>query len=240
MGTLRISTANCRVDAAFAAAHAGAAPGDYVLLTVSDTGCGMDAAMQATIFEPFFTTKDKRKGTGLGLSTVYGIVKQSGGNIWVYSEKGKGTTFKTYFPVSPEKTVQQEPPAKAGDLPRGSETILVAEDNEMVRSLARAILEKHGYRVLVAANGGEALQALAGHADPIDLLLTDVVMPDMNGKELFARVSRIRPKLRVLFMSGYTQNVIAHHGILDEGVSFIQKPFTVQALTAKVREVLAR
>jgi PAS domain S-box-containing protein len=238
-GSLVIEVAHAALDEQYCNAHAGVTPGRYVQLTVSDTGQGMDEETRTHIFEPFFTTKGKL-GTGLGLSTVYGIVKQHGGHIWVYSEKGKGTTFKTYLPASPEETVRWEPPAKAKDLPRGSETILVAEDNEMVRSLARAILEKQGYRVLVAANGREALQALADHAGQIDLLLTDVVMPDMNGKELFERVSQTHPGLRVLFMSGYTENVIAHHGVLDEGVSFIQKPFTVQALTGKVREVLLR
>jgi len=238
-GSLVIEVSQAVLDDQYCSAHTGVTPGRYVQLTVSDTGQGMDEQTREHIFEPFFTTKGKL-GTGLGLSTVYGIIKQHGGHIWVYSEQGKGTTFKMYLPASPEETVRQGLPAKAQDLQRGSETILVTEDNEMVRSLARAILEKHGYRVLVAANGGEALQALADHAGQIDLLLTDVVMPDMNGKELFERVSRTHPGLRVLFMSGYTENVIAHRGVLDEGVSFIQKPFTVQALTGKVREVLLR
>ncbi len=238
-GSLTIEVSHAELDEQYCNAQTGLTPGRYVQLTVSDTGQGMDEETRARIFEPFFTTKGKL-GTGLGLSTVYGIVKQHGGNIWVYSEKGKGTILKTYLPASPEGAGRREPPAKAGDLSRGSETILVVEDNEMVRSLARAILEKQGYRVLVAADGGEALQALAEHAGHIDLLLTDVIMPDMNGKELFARVSRIRPELKVLFMSGYAENVIAHHGVLDEGVSFIQKPFTVLTLTAKVREILSR
>ncbi len=238
-GSLVIEVSHAVLEEQYCNAHTGVTPGRYVQLTVSDTGQGMDERIREHIFEPFFTTKGKL-GTGLGLSTVYGIIKQHGGHIWVYSEQGKGTTFKMYLPASLEETVRQGPPAKAQDLPRGSETILVAEDNEMVRSLARAILEKQGYRVLVAANGGEALQALTDHAGQIDLLLTDVVMPDMNGKELFERVSQTHPGLRVLFMSGYTENVIAHHGVLDEGVSFIQKPFTVQALTGKVREVLLR
>ncbi len=236
-GRLTIEVADAELDEEYCRTHAGVTPGRYVQLTVSDTGQGMDEEIRAHMFEPFFTTKGKL-GTGLGLATVYGIVKQHGGNIWVYSEKGRGTTFKTYLPAAAEGAVRPPPPAQTGDLLRGTETILVVEDDAMVRSLARTILARQGYQVLVAASGAEALRTLAEHADPVDLLLTDVVMPDMNGKELFAQVSEIRPGLRVLFMSGYTANVIAHHGVLDEGLSFLQKPFTVQALTAKVREIL--
>ncbi|MHB8772169.1 MAG: PAS domain S-box protein [Syntrophales bacterium] len=236
-GHLTIEVAHAELDDQYCRIHTGVTPGRYVQLTVSDTGQGMDEETRAHMFEPFFTTKGKL-GTGLGLATVYGIVKQHGGNIWVYSEKGRGTTFKTYLPASSEGAAREPLPAQTGDLLRGSETVLVVEDNAMVRSLARAILAKQGYRVLIAANGTEALRALAEHAGKIDLLLTDVVMPDMNGKELFARTAQARPGIRVLFMSGYTANVIAHHGVLDEGVSFIQKPFTVHALTAKVREIL--
>jgi two-component system cell cycle sensor histidine kinase/response regulator CckA len=235
---LTIQTALVELDDGYMAEHAGVQAGQFVMLAVSDTGCGMDQEVREHIFEPFYITKGEQ-GTGLGLATVYGIVKQHGGSIWVYSEPGKGTTFKVYLPVVEEAPVEMNTgEAPAGDL-HGSETILLAEDNEQVRELAYDILRRMGYVLLVAQNGAEALSLLASHNGPVDLLLTDVVMPDMNGKELYTQVAEKRPGIRVLYMSGYTDNVIAHRGVLDEGVQFIQKPFTVQGLAAKVREVLA-
>lgn len=236
-GCLTIETASANLDEDYAAKHQGVRPGAYVMLAVSDTGCGMDDETREHAFEPFFSTKGEQ-GTGLGLATVYGIVKQHGGNIWVYSELDKGTTFKIYLPVSEEARVEEKTCDKIATDLKGSETILLVEDDEQVRDLARAILRRQGYTVLVAENGLKALTVLASHDDPVQLLLTDVVMPEMNGKELFIKAAEKYPGLKVLYMSGYTANVIAHRGALEEGIAFIQKPFTVQALTAKVREVL--
>lgn len=237
-GKLTIETANFEVDRDYASRHVGLAPGSYVMLAVSDTGCGMDQETKARIFEPFFTTKEKGKGTGLGLSTVYGIVTQSGGNIWVYSEPGTGTVFKVYLPqlqeeIAPPQKVEAETTA-----PRGSETILLVEDEDVVRGLARQILEQAGYRVLDASGGEEAIRLCKERMEPIDLLLTDVVMPETSGKEIAQRLTQLRPATRVLFMSGYTDEAIVHHGVLDSDVEFIQKPFTPVALARKVREVL--
>lgn len=236
-GSLLIEVGHAQLDAEYCKTHTGVVPGHYIQLTVSDTGEGMDDEVLTHIFEPFYTTKGKL-GTGLGLATVYGIVKQHKGNIWVYSEPGRGTTFKVYLPSSREKAVDLVGQNEASP-PGGAETILVVEDSAMVMNLARAILEKRGYRVLVAASGAEAIRVLEEYRDAVHLLLTDVIMPDINGKELYDRVSPLYPALKVLFMSGYTQNVIAHHGVLDKGVFFIQKPFTVQGLTVKVREILS-
>jgi CheY-like chemotaxis protein len=208
------------------------------MLAVSDTGCGMSLDIKARIFEPFFTTKDKGRGTGLGLSTVYGIVKQSGGNIWVYSEPNRGTTIKVYLP---QLGGDEEPAERLGvetAVPRGTETILLVEDEDVVRGLARQILEQTGYNVLDACCGEEALSLCEEHGEPIHLLLTDVVMPDTSGKELAQRLTSLRPETRVLYMSGYTDDAIVHHGVLDSNVEFIQKPFTPVALARKVREVL--
>jgi PAS domain S-box-containing protein len=237
-GNLIIETAPVALDSEYAGKHVGFVPGNYVMLAVSDTGAGMDAATQARIFDPFFTTKEKGKGTGLGLSTVYGIIKQSGGNISVYSEPGRGTTFKVYFPevASTSKKAEVmtvEPPA-----PLGSETILLVEDEDVVRGLARKILEQAGYHVLEANRGEEALRLFLEQAEPIDLLLTDVVMPETSGKEVADRLSHKQPGLRVLFMSGYTDEAIVHHGVLDANIEFIQKPFTPAALAQKVRQML--
>lgn len=240
-GRVTIETANFTLDHRIASKHVAVTPGEYVMLAVSDTGSGMDQETQARIFEPFFTTKEVGKGTGLGLSTVYGIVKQSGGNIWVYSEPGMGTVFKVYLPRIDDTIVsmiaKQEQEANA---PRGTETILLVEDEEIVRGLTRKILMQAGYNVLDAKSGHEALRLCHTHAGPIDLLLTDVVMPEISGKEVADRLLQLRPATRVLFMSGYTGEAIVQHGVLDANVKFIQKPFTWVALTKKVREVLNR
>lgn len=237
-GDLTIETENVELDAEYGGKHMGVAPGQYVRLAVSDTGEGMSEEVRQRIFEPFFTTKEKGKGTGLGLSTVYGIVKQSGGNIWVYSEPGKGTTFKVYLPRVESKTHDSGKtvvePAPLG----GSETILLVEDEDVVRGLARRILEQAGYSVVAASRGDEALRYCEEHAAEVDLLLTDVVMPEMSGKELADQLKLQSPELKMLFMSGYTDESIVHHGVLDSRVEFIQKPFTPKALVRKVREVL--
>jgi PAS domain S-box-containing protein len=239
-GRLTIETANVTLDEAYARLHAPVQPGDYTMLAITDTGVGMDSDTQSHIFEPFFTTKGP-KGTGLGLSTVYGIVKQSGGYIWVYSEPGKGTSFKVYMPHATAEEVQAvEQPAATAAAPADTahETILVVEDEVNLRRLTRQFLENQGYTVLEAADGAAAVQICVAHQGIIHLLLTDVIMPGMNGRELAQRVSEIRPNMRVLYMSGYTENAIGHNGTLDAGITLLQKPFTLHALKAKVREVL--
>ncbi len=240
-GKLTIETANVTLDANYARFHAPVKPGDYVMLAISDTGVGMDADTQAHIFEPFYTTKGL-KGTGLGLSTVYGIVKQSEGYIWLYSEAGKGTSFKIYLPrfsATGEALATQPALAAEADQPSpGHETILLVEDEENLRRLARQYLENQGYNVIDAPDGSNAIQISLAHKGPIHLLLTDVIMPGMNGRELANKVSPTRPEMRVLYMSGYTENHIGHNGTLDEGITLLQKPFTLPALKAKVREML--
>jgi two-component system cell cycle sensor histidine kinase/response regulator CckA len=237
-GRLTIETADADLDEAYAQRHAAVRPGHYAMVAVSDTGIGMDAATQARIFEPFFTTKEKGKGTGLGLSTAYGIVKQSGGYIWVYSEPGHGTTFKVYLPSVMESSAVREARARAADAGKGSETILLVEDEQSVRTLSRRILEVRGYRVLEAARGAEALELVRATADPIHLVLTDLVMPDMSGSELASRVVALRPAVRVLYMSGYTDDGVIHNGLLEQGGAFLQKPFTPEVLARKVRKTL--
>ena len=241
-GRVTIETANVALDDQFAVKkHVSVKPGEYVMLAVSDTGSGMDQETQARIFEPFFTTKEVGKGTGLGLSTVYGIVKQSGGNIWVYSEQGLGTVFKVYLPRIDDATASTiARQSQETSAPRGTETILLVEDEDVVRGLTRKILMQAGYNVLDAKGGDEAIRLCHAHAGPIDLLLTDVVMPEVSGKEVADRLLELRPSIRVLYMSGYTDEAIVQHGVLDANVKFIQKPFTWVGLTRKVREVLNR
>jgi len=237
-GKLTIETANVELDKEYARRHVAVTPGRYVMLSVSDTGVGMAKEVQEKIFEPFFTTKEKGMGTGLGLSTVYGIVKQSGGNIWVYSEPGQGTTFKIYLPRVNEPVEEIGKKALIEEVPTGNETILVVEDDEEVRKLAVRILEKQGYRVFMAKQGNDALSLCEKHDEPIHLIVTDVVMPGMSGRKLAERLKETHPEMKVLYMSGYTDNAIVHHGVLEPGIQFLQKPFTVESLSRKVREVL--
>jgi len=237
-GKITIETANVELDEEYCRLHMAVQPGAYIMLAVSDTGIGMDKETQSRIFEPFFSTKEEGKGTGLGLSTVYGIVKQSFGNIWVYTEPGHGTTFKIYFPRIEEATEAREKEEASEKIFRGSETILLVEDEEMVRDLAYKVLAEMGYTVLAASNGEEALQICERHKGPIHLMLTDVVMPKMSGKELAESSVRRHPELKVLYMSGYTDNSVIRNGMLEPGVNFVQKPFTPLSLTKKVREVL--
>jgi two-component system cell cycle sensor histidine kinase/response regulator CckA len=237
-GKLTIETKNVYLDEAYARGHATVTPGLYVMLAVSDTGHGMDAQTMEHIFEPFFTTKEQGKGTGLGLSTVFGIVKQSGGNIWVYSEPGHGTTFKVYFPAIAEEGDSIEPDVATPEVPRGTETILVVEDEEAVRFLLQAILEDEGYKVLAATSGVGALNVCKEHEGPIHLVMTDVVMPEMSGRQLVERLTGRCGDAKVLYMSGYTDNAIVHHRVLEPGVEFLQKPFTPDAVVRKVRDVL--
>ena len=237
-GRLAIETANVELDGSYGESHVPVQPGSYVLLAVSDTGVGMDSATKARIFEPFFTTKEPGHGTGLGLATVYGIVKQSGGYIWVYSEPGHGTTFKVYLPRVAGVAELAEPAPSAAIHTRGSETVLLVEDQEDVRRLARRVLEGRGYTVLAASNGDEALDVVAQYPHRIHVLVTDVVVPGVNGRELARRVTASRSDVKVLFVSGYTGEAVHQRGLLEPGVAFLQKPFTADVLARKVREVL--
>ena len=237
-GKLVLETSNVECDEDYCASHPGAQPGSYVMLALSDNGGGMDAETQSHIFEPFFTTKAKDKGTGLGLATVYGIVKQSGGHIWVYSEPGIGTTFKVYLPRVEEKGAAVPLPPRFEEQAAVTETILLVEDEEHLRELAREFLEQRGYRVLEARNGAEALEAAGCHLGPIHLLVTDIVMPGMRGRELAEKLYASRPQMSVLFVSGYTDGGIAQSGELAPGAAFLEKPFTSDSLARKVRQVL--
>jgi PAS domain S-box-containing protein len=240
-GKLTIETANVTLDESYTHFHSAVKPGEYVMIAISDTGLGMDSETQSHIFEPFYTTKGT-KGTGLGLSTVYGIVKQSEGYVWLYSEPNKGTTFKIYLPrvSAAHDPVSLKPTLPTFEAARGHETILLVEDEITLRELARQSLEKQGYTVIAAADGAAAIEISYSHKGPIHLLLTDVIMPGMNGRELANQLAQPRPEMKVLYMSGYTENAIGHNGTLDAGISLLQKPFTLSALSAKVREVLDR
>ncbi|HEX2659907.1 MAG TPA: ATP-binding protein, partial [Polyangia bacterium] len=236
-GTLTIETANVELGEDYAATHPEVAAGRYVMMSVSDTGVGMDAATISHIFEPFFTTKSAAKGTGLGLATCYGIVKQSGGSIWVYSEPGRGTTFKVYFPAVTD-TAPSAPAPTAIAVPAGRETLLVVEDDEMVRRLAVRVLRGKGYLVHETGDPLQALEMFDAAAPPVDMLVADVVMAGLSGKDLADRLRAKRPDLKVLYTSGYTENTIVHHGVVDAGVNFLPKPYVPDELARRVREAL--
>jgi len=236
-GKLTMETADVFLDEDYAKRHLGVTPGPHVLLAISDTGKGIDKVTQARVFEPFFTTKEKGKGTGLGLSTVFGIVKQSGGSIWLYSEPGRGTTFKVYLP-SVDRPKDSLLPVEAPGILRGNETILLIEDDDQVRVVTGSILRSCGYQVIEARGAADALLSSETRFAPIDLLLTDVIMPELSGPELAKRLAPTRPEMKVLFMSGYTDASIVRHGMLSASMSFLAKPITVATLTVKVREVL--
>jgi PAS domain S-box-containing protein len=235
-GRILVETSAATLDDTYAKTHMGVNPGEYVMIAVSDDGVGMDVETRRRIFEPFFTTKERGKGTGLGLATVYGIVKQAGGDIWVYSEPGHGTTFKLYFPKVREPATDLRDDGIAA--PHGAETILVVEDEQGVRELTTKMLERLGYRVLAAASGAHALEIARTHAGQIALAVTDVVMPNMSGAQLAAELREVQPDIKVVFISGYTENAISQHGVLDEGVAFLAKPFSRESLARKMREIL--
>ncbi|HET7287363.1 MAG TPA: ATP-binding protein, partial [Pyrinomonadaceae bacterium] len=238
-GKLSIETSNIYLDESYAREHVSVVPGEYVMLAISDTGCGMDEETRQQIFEPFFTTKEPGKGTGLGLSMVYGIVRQSGGNIWVYSEEGTGTTFKIYFPRVTAEAQEYKRTNGSAEMPTGCETILLVEDAALVRTLARQVLETAGYYVLEAESAEAALKVCESiNGTRIDLLLTDVVMPGMSGNDMSKILLARQPDMPVLYMSGYTDDAIVQHGVLEPGINFLQKPFSPGALALKVREVL--
>ena len=237
VGTITIETRNRVLDEDYCAVHAGFKPGAYVMLAVSDDGCGMDKQTLQNAFEPFFTTKEVGEGTGLGLATVYGIVKQNEGFINVYSEPGMGTTFRLYLPKS-EQVLEDTTSAADAPIATGTETVLVVEDEATILDLIKSVLEHNGYTVLTAQKPSQALEQALGHPGDIHLLITDVVMPEMNGKELKERLIQVRPAIKVLYMSGYTSNVIMHRGVLENNVHFMQKPFSIRGLTDKVRSVL--
>jgi PAS domain S-box-containing protein len=238
VGKITIETGTMSFDEDYCDDHPGFLQGDYVLLAVSDNGCGMDKETLDKLFEPFFTTKDMGKGTGLGLSMVYGIVKQNNGFINVYSESGKGTAFRIYLPRH-RGMISDIPPEKVRHIPKAQgETVLIVEDESAILELGLAMLEKLGYKVLTAGTPGEAMELAGAHPQTVDLLITDVVMPQMNGRDLAGRIAAHFPLIKILFMSGYTANVIAHHGVLDEGVNFLQKPFSVHELAVKIRQAL--
>jgi CheY-like chemotaxis protein len=240
-GRLTIEASNVEIGADVPHPPTVVAPGKYVMLAVTDNGCGMNEETKAHIFEPFFTTKEKGKGTGLGLATVYGIVKQSGGYIWVYSEPGIGTTFKIYLPRIDEEEASSGAVGDADAIisPRGSEVILLVEDEKGVRDLTREYLEMSGYTVLDATDGGSALEVANAHIGPIHALITDVVMPGVSGRELSERIVQLRPGIKILYMSGYTDQSVFRNGILDKGAELLQKPFGMSTLASKLREILS-
>ena len=243
-GRLAIETTRIDLDQAYCRRHVGTSPGPHVMLTMTDTGIGMDVETQARIFEPFFTTKEAGRGTGLGLATVYGIVRRAGGSIWVYSEPGRGTVFRTYLPQAEgeRKTAEAARPAETapGVVPTGTETILLVEDEEALRALARELLESLGYTVLEARHGAEALELSAAHGGHIDLLMTDQVMPHIDGQELATRLAAERPETRVLFVSGYAEDDTTRGKLPESRVGFLQKPYTAAALGATIRRLLDR
>jgi two-component system, cell cycle sensor histidine kinase and response regulator CckA len=240
-GTLTIETANVQLDESYVRTHLGVTPGEFVMVAVSDTGQGMDAETRRRIFEPFFTTKERGRGTGLGLATVYGIVKQAGGDIFVYSEPGRGSTFKLYFPRVSEPVTETAGgvPAHDGASSR-AETILLVEDERAVRELTLKMLQQLGYAVLVAESADDAMRVSEAHRGELSLLLTDVVMPGLSGRQLADALILVRPGIKVLFLSGYTENTVVHHGVLESGVDFLPKPFSREVLGKKLREILAR
>ena len=237
-GQLTIATQNTELDAAYAERYPEVQAGAYVCVTVSDTGLGMAEATKARIFEPFFTTKDVGKGTGLGLAMVYGFVKQSGGHVDVFSEVGSGTTFNIYLPRTEETGAVIKPALDLRDLPKGTETILLVEDEEAVRNLIRSVLQAGGYTILEAHDGQQAIALATQHRGPLHLLITDLVMPRMNGRQLADHLATLRPNVRVLFMSGYTEEAVARHQVHELNVAFFQKPFDPISLAYKVRELL--
>jgi signal transduction histidine kinase/ActR/RegA family two-component response regulator len=239
VGRITIETGKVEVDQVYCEGHVGFVPGQYVILAVSDDGCGMDKMTQARLFEPFFTTKPLGQGTGLGLATVYGIVKQNNGFIDVYTEPSKGTTFRIYLPRQTSDGHVTEEPHRESEARTGTETILLVEDEAALLELSRMLLERLGYTVLPAGSPLEAIRLVGEYAGEIHLLLTDVMMPAMSGRDLLQRLGELRPGLRCLFMSGYTADAIAHHGILDKGIHFLQKPFTLEKLATKLRETLS-
>ncbi len=238
-GKLTIETANVFLDEVYAESHAGIIPGRYVHIAVSDTGHGMSEETRRKIFEPFFTTKEVGKGTGLGLSIVYGIVKQNGGDIWVYSQEGKGTTFKIHLPAVTDQSATKPPASSRMPARAQAEVVLLVEDDSNVRKLVEGVLREHGFQVVASENIAEAIALCKERDAPIDLLLTDVVMPDMSGPELAEELTKLRPGLKVVYMSGYADNAVVRHGVLKPGAAFIEKPFVAETLTEKLREVLA-
>lgn len=236
-GTITFETSNVEIDQAYCIKHVELKPGAWVQLTISDDGCGIDRQTLAFIFEPFFTTKEVGKGTGLGLATVYGIIKQNNGFINVYSEPGRGTSFKIYLPRTHE-SISEKSKLTTRNYPKGSETILMVEDEASILDLGKIMLEQFGYTVLTAPAPQTALDIAGQFEGPIHLLITDVVMPGMDGKELETRIEKIKPDIKVLFMSGYASSIIVDHGVLDENVNFLQKPFSIETFSLKVREVL--
>jgi CheY-like chemotaxis protein len=238
-GRLVIETASVALDEDYCSTHVGVKPGPYARLSVSDNGIGMSQELQTRIFEPFFTTKESGKGTGLGLATVYGIVKQSGGNVWVYSEPNQGATFKIYLPVDEsDRPVQDHAQPTRREWSRGTETVLLVEDAPMIRRLAQQVMTKAGYTVFEAADGNQAIAQVDAHSGPIDIVVTDLIMPGLSGVDLAQRLTVLRAGARVLYMSGYTDNAIVRNGLLADGAPFLQKPFTPEELLKKLRDVL--
>jgi CheY-like chemotaxis protein len=237
-GTLIIDVSPAVMGEQFVHAHGFGEPGDYACVTVSDTGHGMDEDTRRRIFEPFFTTKEVGKGTGLGMAIIYGIIRQHHGYISVYSEKGKGTTFRIYLPLIAEGIKEEQGEQKSEPPPGGTETVLLAEDDEAVRELHRTMLEEAGYRVIEAIDGQDALEKFTEHMEELDILATDVIMPRMNGKILYEEIRKIRPDIKVLFMSGYTKDIIVERGIMDDECSVVTKPVTARKLLTRIRELL--